>query len=353
MLNYENAEKYINAILKLEYRLGLNANYKIYSPKLDPNLSLNPRTIYENYDKTAKKYMDFIGFHGKPILVYEANQKENIGGNYNKDADIGYIEVGRQYYRVPLMANAVIAHELMHHYLEYYNIKELDADSNELLTDVATVYMGFGKVSISGCVANIVDERVEGEKRITTTTKLEVGYLDKESFCFVYAILCYLRNISNQVMIADLDDDALMHLNSAMSSSYYVDFTKRIDEKELDESFSIHAKKYVKIRELSNQTLKDIMKRIDELKDSEKQTKQIQNYLDANKNTVVDYKFSDDYNPVARKLKQYKNSFLVEKIINESNDKLYSINEKLGNSLDEESEDSKKAKKKKFGFFKK
>ena len=74
----------------------------------------------------------------------------------------------------PLIMGAILAHELTHHYLFSKDIALPDVDENEKLTDLATAYLGLGKLTLNGYepVSWTVNRY---EQQVTYTYK--VGYL--------------------------------------------------------------------------------------------------------------------------------------------------------------------------------
>lgn len=45
---------------------------------------------------------------------------------------------------------ALLAHEYAHHYLSYYRVKKIDEAENEILTEVATAFLGLGQLLVNG-----------------------------------------------------------------------------------------------------------------------------------------------------------------------------------------------------------
>ncbi len=48
----------------------------------------------------------------------------------------------------PFVMGAILAHELTHHFLDTKGIRHSDIEENERLTDLATVYVGLGKLIV-------------------------------------------------------------------------------------------------------------------------------------------------------------------------------------------------------------
>ena len=68
---------------------------------------------------------------------------------------------------------------------------------NEVLTDIATVFLGLGKLMLNGCEIK------------TTTEQLRSGYLDQKQLAFVYRVVCAMRRISSEEMMSGLSQEAI------------------------------------------------------------------------------------------------------------------------------------------------
>ena len=60
------------------------------------------------------------------------------------------IKIGFMNKHSPFVMGAILAHELTHHFLFNKQIGYPDTDENERLTDLATVYLGLGKLTLNG-----------------------------------------------------------------------------------------------------------------------------------------------------------------------------------------------------------
>ena len=73
-------------------------------------------------------------------------------------------------------------------------------DYNEALTDLATIYAGFGKYTLRGCEISKtrVDTRhtSQGLQQQINTTTHYTGYLDYKQYATAYDIVCYINGIS-------------------------------------------------------------------------------------------------------------------------------------------------------------
>ena len=65
---------------------------------------------------------------------------------------------------------AILAHEYTHHYLHLHNVKKSDVHENEILTEIASAYLGLGKYLVYGY------ERIKLENKY-----YELGYVNPET----------------------------------------------------------------------------------------------------------------------------------------------------------------------------
>ena len=141
----------IQKVIFLKEKLGQKVSYKALEP------------FYFDYkdiisiQKCAKFIASFVGLEGFIFIVVVVNQKKGIGGhielNYgSKDV---FIEISEEIMESREAVLAVLAHEITHQYL-YYNKVTIGSSSflvyeNEILIDIATVFLGMGKIMLNGC----------------------------------------------------------------------------------------------------------------------------------------------------------------------------------------------------------
>ena len=97
---------------------------------------------------------------------------------------------------------AILAHEYTHHYLFYHGIKETDEAENEILTDIASAYLGLGHLllgyeTISG---NVVD-LIEGSCKEYFSS---VGYVTSDSIKRAIVLSAESRDWAIQEVVAVL-----------------------------------------------------------------------------------------------------------------------------------------------------
>ena len=77
---------------------------------------------------------------------------------------------------------SIVAHETMHHFLEKHKMKYTNIEENELLTDIAALYLGFEEYMVKGNT-----ELYDGGNRF-----ISVGYLSKSEIQFVIQKITHL-----------------------------------------------------------------------------------------------------------------------------------------------------------------
>lgn len=99
-------------------------------------------------------------------------------GQYLKTANKTTIEVKlKKEYSFHEVA-AIICHECTHHYLYSKGIKVTPVHENEMLTDAAAIYLGFGEYIQKGYTPRVVNEKIVGNTR--TIEKEALGYIDHD-----------------------------------------------------------------------------------------------------------------------------------------------------------------------------
>lgn len=108
----------------------------------------------------------------------------------------------------PLVMGAILAHELTHHFMDLKGIRHPDIEENEKLTDLATVYIGLGKLTLNGYhPLSWTRCRQNGSTKYT----YQVGYLSAEDMAAIIHQVCHFRRISSDLAKCNLSDDALRH----------------------------------------------------------------------------------------------------------------------------------------------
>ena len=174
--------------------------------------SLSGDIVY--LQKTASNMMKFVGLNDYIPLITFVTTEESEGGNIELDYSKNvYIQISNKYRNSSDQILAIMAHEICHKVLFlsglYYPTIKL---KNEILTDLATMYVGFGKLSLNGCYHSSVSTKIvqeNGEKKqITTTYHNNIGYITPDTFAIAYNLVCSRFNISSDEKYSDLNSYA-------------------------------------------------------------------------------------------------------------------------------------------------
>lgn len=87
---------------------------------------------------------------------------------------------------------AVLAHEATHAWRDTWGLMVPDRDAEELLTDLTTVYLGFGVLTTNAAwqYRGVSDGLASGWE------KSQAGYLDFRTFAFLLALVAHVRDLS-------------------------------------------------------------------------------------------------------------------------------------------------------------
>lgn len=161
-----------------------------------------------NAQKEASRMLKHVGLtHHIPLITF-TKTGSSVGGNIELDnGETVFININENYRPYPEMVMAVMAHEICHKVLFvnglYFSEKSKSLE-NELLTDLATVYVGFGKLSLNGCYWEHQHEA--GPMLIKQTHTL--GYLSLQTFATAYSIICSVFDVPKSERLKGLDDHA-------------------------------------------------------------------------------------------------------------------------------------------------
>jgi hypothetical protein len=122
---------------------------------------------------------------------------------------------------------ATLAHEITHKYLHRNGINcglgPVFEYENEILTDIAAIYIGLGKLYLNGCQCSNTTKVSNSNITTTTTEKMQVGYLNQSQLAFVYRLICAMRNLPSAKIKSGLKADSLqMVRNCEKTHSEYI-----------------------------------------------------------------------------------------------------------------------------------
>lgn len=213
---------FIHKLIMLEERLGS----KVYHRFLEPQ-SLKLENTYDNdeLDRVANEIARFLRLRQR-IHVNIDNLPHKVGGNIalTSDYDIT-INVEYSLLKIADSVLAVLAHELTHLYLFNHTI-DLSKKSvldNELLTDIAAIYLGLGKLILNG---HRTEKKYEVDNK-EYTYKLHVGYVKTHYLGFVYKTICDMRNIPENVYNENLSPQGKIYITQAMTHNEFSNYLNK------------------------------------------------------------------------------------------------------------------------------
>jgi len=170
----------------------------------------------------AKQIAASIGIEGFTFIIATAKQKEKVGGHI--DLSTGgrevFVEVDSDMMKFPDAIAATLCHEICHKWLQVNGIRspiEIEID-NEILTDITSVFLGFGKIMLNGCRTTNVRHETTSNGTRTITETMTAGYLDRDQLAFVYRLVCAMRSITSSDFMQGLNAEAAYAVQRCDSS---------------------------------------------------------------------------------------------------------------------------------------
>jgi hypothetical protein len=144
------------------------------------------------------------------FIISLAEQKKGVVGHIDLSTagKEVFIEIDPKAMAFPDSVGATLCHEICHKWLQDKGISSPIEIDNEILTDITTIFLGFGKIMLNGCeVKNVTRTRVAVGTQTTTKT-LTSGYLDRDQLAFVYRLVCAMRRIPDSEYMSGLNREA-------------------------------------------------------------------------------------------------------------------------------------------------
>ena len=137
-------ERQVCAYLETIEKSLKRKNYKIY----EHTPSFNSSDSIE-VNKEARKMLDFVGLNNYIAVINYTQHSVNVGGHIElDDSNEVFIEISSNFIYDKESVLAVMAHEICHKLLYVHGLyyrAPIPQIENEKLTDLATIYVGFGK----------------------------------------------------------------------------------------------------------------------------------------------------------------------------------------------------------------
>ena len=200
--------RFLRHIVALEKEVGAFAPRGLFAPQ-DFFMSgeVNQTLLdVEALQSLACRMACFINMPFFKITVVAAKQKDSVAGHIEgSDSQNVYIEIEPEFLQYPVAAIKVLAHEISHKYLAFHRLSLAKTHDDEIRTDIAAIYLGFGAYALNGGTY-----RVTYKQDFETTVRRTVknGYLDLDESAFVYDIVCRMRGFDESAIFAGLNKDA-------------------------------------------------------------------------------------------------------------------------------------------------
>jgi len=196
-------EDYIAKILLLEKAVGHKVPYRI----LDPfHVHTESADGYVDIQKAARRIAEFVGLTGLTFLIEPTHLAERTCGRIELQSAGSevFVQISSDLFGFPCAVLATISHEIAHKFLHSNRIAWGDGPAdhyhNEVLTEIAGVFVGLGKLMLNGHHA---ERTTEGASGRTTHTR-KVGYLEGNQLAFVYLLTCHMRQVAQKDFFSGL-----------------------------------------------------------------------------------------------------------------------------------------------------
>jgi hypothetical protein len=206
-------EAFVDKLILLEQTAGAQVHYRVMPPLTIPfQDSLAIQSV-------AKKIAEFIGLTEFIFIIAIIKQKKNVVGHI--DLSTGgkevFVEVDSDMMKFPDAVAATLCHEVCHKWLQVNGIQSPIEADNEILTDITSVFLGFGKIMLNGCRTTNVRQETAPNGTSTITETMTAGYLDRDQLAFVYRLVCAMRSISSSDFMQGLNAEATLAVNGCDS----------------------------------------------------------------------------------------------------------------------------------------
>ncbi len=199
---------FVSKLVFLEESVGHRTSYQLLEP-----FSLDSQSPID-LQSAGKRIGKFLGLDGLIFIIGFAKQADSVGGHIElqDDSQDVFVEISPEMREFPQSILATLGHEITHKYLHthrlYKSYDKKDELDNEVLTDIAAVYLGLGKLMMNGCEVQKSSTVYRGNGYETTTQTYRSGYLTRNQFSVVYKLVTSMRGTSNAVATAALSSEA-------------------------------------------------------------------------------------------------------------------------------------------------
>ena len=199
-----NFNDYITKLAYLEERVGTKVSYRLMEP-----LSIEAHDPI-SVQAAAKTIANYISLSGYTFIVSYAKQKSKVGGHIElstSNTDV-FIEISDEAKKYDEAVCATLCHELSHKWLQINNIRLPNDYENEILTDIATIFLGLGKMMLNGITNSKQRAEFNGGQMQTITEHYKTGYLGLNQMAYIYTLVSEMRNITTPAYLLNLNSNA-------------------------------------------------------------------------------------------------------------------------------------------------
>lgn len=166
-----------------------------YAPyEMSPFVKMRLQDIWTDETVIHELVLDIMKHLGMPAdsvkvhvtFIPDELVQETVG-NFEEGASHNeiWISIKRRYSLENILS--IVCHECSHHVLYSHDLEFADPTENEILTDVAAMYFGFGAYMLEGYQPSTVKTSYldENGKKMQKLTYIKVGYLDTKQLKFI------------------------------------------------------------------------------------------------------------------------------------------------------------------------
>ena len=164
-----------------------------------------------NIQDAGKVIAKHIGLSDLTFIIAVTTQAPSVAGHIELryGSSQVFIEISRDVCEYKDAVLSTLSHELSHKFLHANSIRFGSTQlEQELLTDVTAVYLGMGKIMLNGCECRSSEAVERAGTRTKTTHTLRTGYLSRDSFAFVYRLICAMRQTPAEEILSGLSQAA-------------------------------------------------------------------------------------------------------------------------------------------------
>jgi len=222
-------------------------NIESFDPKSIPNVlqllkkKLPPKPTLNNYQISPKVFLqlaegvpliqilqqvaDEMCKHlmiNKPIKIFVSSQIE--AGRFESINDLCSIYINEDFNDQNLNQKlAILSHEMAHYYLYYHNIKLVDQNKNELLTELCSVFIGFGLIMLDGYSYKKSIDKYHKigyvNSNIIFETLVQTAYVRRQDPNWIVSNLSFPKNIVARIKLNKLVSEYKIHKKKVAESN--------------------------------------------------------------------------------------------------------------------------------------